>query len=65
MLLASFTSELTGTPRRQVGFAMPKNLEEDFKVAITVHQAELHERRYQAFHVKNQGTESRQGDRQC
>jgi hypothetical protein len=63
MLLASFTSELTGTPRRQFRFAMPKNLEEAFKVAITVHQAVLQERLYQAFHVKKQGTESRQADR--
>jgi hypothetical protein len=36
MLIVSFTSGLIGTPGRQVRYAMPKNLEEALKVAITV-----------------------------
>jgi hypothetical protein len=42
---------------------MTKNLEEAFKVAITVDQAELQEPRDQAFHARTQGPEYRQADR--
>jgi len=45
MLLASFTAGLMGTPRRQVRFLMPKSLDEALKIAITVDQADLQERR--------------------
>jgi hypothetical protein len=62
MLLASFTSGLADTPGRQVRYAMPKSLEEAIK--ITVEQAELRERRDQAFYVKTERLERRQVDRQ-
>ena len=51
MLLASFTSGLTGTPGRQVRFSLPKNMEEALRIAVTVQQAELQERRNETFYV--------------
>jgi hypothetical protein len=42
---------------------MPKNLEDALKVAITVDQAELQERRDQAFYVDSDGGERRQVNR--
>lgn len=55
-LLASFTSGLTGTPCRQVRFAMPKSVDA-FKIAITVDQADLQERRDEAFYSRSQEPE--------
>jgi hypothetical protein len=63
MLLACFTSGLAGTPGRQTRYAMPKNLEEALKIAITVEEAELQERREQAFYVKTERFERRNVDR--
>jgi acyl-coenzyme A synthetase/AMP-(fatty) acid ligase len=57
MLLASFTSGITGTPGRQVRFAMPMNLEEALTVAITLDQADLQERRDKALYLKSQSPE--------
>ena len=50
-LLASFTSALTGTPGRQVRFSWPKNMKEALRIALTVQQAELQERRNETFYV--------------
>jgi len=50
MLLASFTSGL-GTHGRQVRFSLPKNMQEALRIAVTVQQAELQERRNETFHV--------------
>ena len=58
MLLASFTSGLTGTPGRQVRFAMPKSVDEALKIAITVEQAERQERRDEAFYLRSHEQES-------
>jgi len=49
MLLASFISDLSGTPGRQLWFQMPTNLDETLNIAITVEQAEAQERRNEAF----------------
>ena len=51
MLLASFTSGLVGTPGRQVHFSLPKNMQEALRITVTVHQAELQERRNETFYV--------------
>ena len=51
MLLASFTSGLTGTSGRQVRFSLPKNMEEALRISVTVQQAELQERRNETFYV--------------
>ena len=51
MLLASFTAGLVGTPGRQVRFSLPKNMQEALRIAVTVHQAELQERRNETFYV--------------
>ena len=51
MLLGSFTSSLSGTQGRQVSFSMPQTMDEALKTAITVNQAEVQERRNEAFYV--------------
>jgi len=51
MLLASFTSGLLNTVGRQVRYALPKTMDEALKIAITVNQAEIQERRNEAFYV--------------
>jgi len=51
MLLASFTSGLLNTAGRQVSYAMPKTMDEALKIAITVNQAQIQERRNEAFYV--------------
>ena len=51
MLLANFTSGPIGTPGRQVRFSLPKNMEEALRIAVTVQQAELQERRNELFYV--------------
>jgi hypothetical protein len=58
MLLARFMSGLTGTTGRQVGFAMPKSVDEALKIAITVEQAEMQERRDEAFYLRSHEQES-------
>ena len=62
MLFASFTSGLTGTPGRQVRFSLPKNMEEALRIAVTVKQAELRERRNETFYV-DEVQESGKADR--
>jgi hypothetical protein len=49
MLLASFTSGLTGTPGRQVSYVMLKSVGEALKIAITENEAELQECRNDPF----------------
>jgi hypothetical protein len=51
MLLATFTSGLIGNPGRQVRYSMPRTMEEALQIAITVTQAEIQERRNEAFYV--------------
>jgi len=50
-MLASFTSGLLGNPGRQVRYAMPRTMDEELQIAITVNQAEIQERRNEAFYV--------------
>jgi hypothetical protein len=50
MLLASFVAGLTGTPGRQVRFAIPGILEKALKIATTVAQAEIPERSNETFY---------------
>ena len=52
MLLASFISDLSGTPGRQLRFEMPTNLDETLNTAITVEQSEAQERRNEAFFLE-------------
>jgi hypothetical protein len=49
-----FFSGLVGTAEKQVRFSLPKTLDEDLKIAITVDQAELQERRSEAFYLRSQ-----------
>ena len=51
MLVASFSSGLLNTVGRQVRYALPKTMDEALKIAITVNQAEIQERRNEAFYV--------------
>ena len=51
MLLASFTSGFIGTPWRDVRFSSPKNMQEALRIAVTVQQVELQERRNETFYV--------------
>ena len=51
MILSNFTSRLTGTPGSQVRFSLPKNMKEALRIAVTVQQAELQERRNETFYV--------------
>jgi hypothetical protein len=57
-LLVSFSSGLLGTAGKQVRFALPKKLYEDLKIANTVDQTELQERRSEAFYLRSQEHES-------
>ena len=58
MLLSSFTSGLLGNAGKQVRYALPRTLEEALKIAITVDQADLQERRSEAFYLRSQEQES-------
>jgi hypothetical protein len=51
MLLASFASGLTDTPEQQVRFALPGSMDEELRIAIAVNQAELQERKNEAFYL--------------
>jgi hypothetical protein len=51
MLLATFTAGLLSAAGRQVRYAMPRTMDEAIKIAITVNQAEMQERRNEAFYV--------------
>ena len=51
MLLASFKSGLTGTPGRQVRYAILKSIDEALKIAIT---EELQERRNDTFNIDSE-----------
>ena len=54
MLLSSFTSGLLGNAGKQVRYALPRTLDEALKIAITVDQADLQERRIEAFYMRSQ-----------
>jgi len=51
MLLAIFTSGILNTAGRQVRYAIPINMDEALRIAITVNQAQIQERRNEAFYV--------------
>jgi hypothetical protein len=57
ILLASFTAGLTGNPGRQVRFSSPKTLENELQITITVTQAEVQERRNEAFYLDSAAPE--------
>lgn len=63
MLLASFSSELIGTPGIQVRYARPASLSEAFQIAITFKQAELQKRRNESLYVKSEKASSQDGGR--
>jgi len=52
MLLASFTSGLSGQAGRHARINLPGNVEEALKIAITVNLAEIQERRNETFYVE-------------
>jgi hypothetical protein len=51
MLLASFTSGLTGQAGKFTRFNLPGNMDQALKIATTVNQAEIQERRNETFYV--------------
>jgi hypothetical protein len=51
MLLASFTSGLSGEVGRFTRFNLPANMSEDLKIATTVNQAQTEDRRNERFYV--------------
>jgi hypothetical protein len=51
MLLASLTSGLVGQAGKFVKFNFPENMEQAFKIATTVNQAEIQDRRKKTFYV--------------
>jgi hypothetical protein len=52
MLLAIFTSDLTGKLGRQVRIIRPEWFEEALKITITVEHAERQERRDESFYLR-------------
>jgi hypothetical protein len=54
MLLASYVSGLIGTRGTQVRYALPRTLEKAIKIAVTVEQAELQERKGDAFYLDSE-----------
>ena len=63
MLPASFISDLSGTPGRQLRFEMPTNLDETLNIAITAEQAEEQERRNEAFFDQAEAQRPTKGER--
>ena len=61
MLLASFISGLLGPAGRQSRYAMTNNLDDAIKLATTVNQAEIQERRNESFYVDEAGRYSTPG----
>jgi hypothetical protein len=51
MLFASFTSGLVGQAGKFTRFNLPENMEQALKIAATVNQAEIQERRNETFFV--------------
>jgi hypothetical protein len=62
MLLASFTSGLLDQAGKYTRFNLPENMDQALKIATTVNQAEIQERRNETFHVE-EARESRASDR--
>jgi hypothetical protein len=52
MLLASFTAGLLGQAGKQVRYARPSRIAEALEIAIAVEQAELQEKRNEAFYLE-------------
>jgi hypothetical protein len=52
MALASFTAGLAGVPGRQLSYTMPESPDEAIRVAISVCQAEIQERRNEVFYAE-------------
>jgi len=52
MLLAAFTTGLKGNPGREVRYRSPETAEEALRIAITTAQADIQERRNDAFQVE-------------
>ena len=63
MLLSSFTSGLLGNAGKQVRYTLPRTLDEALKIAITLDQGDLEERRNEAFYLRSQEQESVSADR--
>ena len=57
MLLSAFISGLSGTPGRQVHFAMPFSADEALRLAVTVSQAEIQEKRNNAFYLDSEAAD--------
>jgi hypothetical protein len=51
MLLASFTSGLFGEAGKFTMFNLPANMSEALKIATTMNQAQIQERRNESFYV--------------
>ena len=49
MLLTSFTSGLGGQAGKFTRFNLPENMDQALKIATTVNQAEIQERRNETF----------------
>jgi hypothetical protein len=60
MLLASFTSGLTGQAGKFTRFNLPANMNEALKIATTVNQAEIQESRNKSFYVDEARTRREQ-----
>jgi hypothetical protein len=58
MLLASYTSGLTGSAGRQVRYSLPESVEQANEIAVTVNKAELQERRNEAFYIREEANTS-------
>jgi hypothetical protein len=61
MLLASFTSGLGGEVGKFTRFNLPTNMSEALKIATTVNQAQIQNRRNESFYVDEQRTRRQSG----
>jgi hypothetical protein len=51
MLLATFVNGLSGTPGRQVRYANPQTVDQALKIALSVQEAERHQRFIESFYT--------------
>jgi hypothetical protein len=63
ILLASFTSGILGNPDRQVRNTFPSSMNEAFRRAVAVSQADLQERRNEAFILHSESRKHNSADR--
>jgi hypothetical protein len=61
MLLASFTSDLLGEVGKFTRFHLPTNMSEALKIATTVNQAQILDRRNESFYVGELRTRRQSG----